>query len=716
MKTAILILSMFSFSALFSQTTIQGTVSDQNGDALIAANVYLKGTYDGTSSDENGAFEFTSEEKGAQTLVIEFLGYEALEQEILLEEKTIALQARLKQVFNELKAVTITSGAFEASDKKKTVVLTSLDMITTAGASGDVTGALQTLPGTTTVGESGRLFVRGGDSRETKTYIDGALVHAPYTTTPPQTAVRGRFNPFLFKGTIFSTGGYSAEYGQALSSVLLLDTKDIQDQDQIDFSIMSLGLDAAATKKWENGAVTATASYINLSPYLSFTPQNLDWDRAPNSISGAVSFRQKTSKSGLFKLYTTYDRSKSTINYLNLNQASSKVPYTLKNNYGYVNATWKDVLGEKWALKSSFSYTDNSDLATVDNRSSDNQLNGAHVKNVFTFFPNPKTTLKFGAEIFTDRLDQTLTDDSGSLRDAFKQNRYVAFTEADLYTSTKFVARVGARLEYSDYLDRANWSPRLSAAYRVSDESQFSASYGWFYQDPADRFLRYDDQLSYERADHVIVNFQSTQKNRTFRVETYYKKYRDLVKSVSDQNVYGNGGDGYAYGLDLFWRDKASIKNGQYWISYSYIDTKRNYLNYPEEAIPGFTSKHNLSVVYKHWFSSLKSLVGGTFSYSSPRRYNDPNTTIFNGAKTPSYRSVNVNWSYLYRQHVIFYAAVTNLPGFKNEFGYQYAPEPNSNGVYEGNKIVPFADRFFFLGCFVTLSRRGDKNQLDKIQ
>ncbi|MEJ7665878.1 MAG: hypothetical protein WKG07_43365 [Hymenobacter sp.] len=56
----------------------------------------------------------------------------------------------------------ITGGAFEASDERRAAVLKPLDMLTTAGANADIAAALNTLPGTTRVGEEGKLFVRGG--------------------------------------------------------------------------------------------------------------------------------------------------------------------------------------------------------------------------------------------------------------------------------------------------------------------------------------------------------------------------------------------------------------------------------------------------------------------------------------------------------------------------------------------------------------------------
>ena len=68
--------------------------------------------------------------------------------------------------------------------------------------------------------------MRGGEADETQIFIDGIRVFTPYSPTAKNIPTRGRFSPFLFKGITFSTGGYSAEYGQALSSVLLLNSTD----------------------------------------------------------------------------------------------------------------------------------------------------------------------------------------------------------------------------------------------------------------------------------------------------------------------------------------------------------------------------------------------------------------------------------------------------------------------------------------------------------
>lgn len=720
MKLVILFFIIF-LSCLngFSQTVISGKVTQEKDEPLPGANVYLQGTYDGVSTNTNGEFKFKTMKTGPFVLLVEFMGYEPFSQKLEINGDSIILNVRLKEAFNQLNAVTITAGTFEASDKKQAVTITPIDMVTTAGAVGDVYGALQALPGTTVNGESGRLFVKGGDSEESQTYIDGSLVPVPYNSSAPNLAVRGRFNPFMFKGTVFSTGGYSAEYGQALSSVLLLATNDMPEEDQLDLSFLTVGLEFAGTKKWNSGAVTGTISYNNLAPYMSLAPQNYHWVNAPESTTGALSFRQKTSKTGMFKFYSSIDNGRFVLSQQNLDAGGGMTDYELGNNNVYMNASWNDKLGEKWAISSAASYTRNKDDIHFDQTRVLRQLEGSYLKSTFSYPFSEKFILKLGGEIFSKTYTQNVESTEEVHDNNFTNNTFSGYSEAQIWASSKFVARIGGRLEYSGYLNSFSLSPRLSAAYKITDNSQFSAAYGWFYQNPVDDYLLYTDLLKPERADHYTISFQSSINGRTIRAELYYKDYKDLVKLNGGEfylpTSYTNQGSGYAKGLDLFWRDKKLIKNGDYWVSYSYLDTRRNYRNFPGKAVPTFASKHNLSIVYKHWFGSLRSYPGLNFRYSSPRVYNDPNSAEFNGKKMLPYRSLDVSWSFLYRQNIIIYGAVTNIAGFKNEFGRTYSSNRDASGNYQSAAIRPSSNQFFVLGCFITLTRKGNANQLDKI-
>ena len=242
MKKLLLLICLFLQSFAFAQSTVSGIVTDQNNEPIFGANVYLKGTFDGASTNEKGSFNFTTEETGIQILVISFLSFES--KELSLEVSQMQnLSIKLRENVDALNAVILSAGSFEAGDNAKVTALKPLDIVTTASALGDVMGALQTLPGTSTVAEDGRLFVRGGRAEETQIFIDGIRVFTPYSNTTNNIPARGRYSPFLFKGITFSTGGYSAEFGQALSGVLELNTINEPDQEKTDISVMDGWMD-----------------------------------------------------------------------------------------------------------------------------------------------------------------------------------------------------------------------------------------------------------------------------------------------------------------------------------------------------------------------------------------------------------------------------------------------------------------------------------------
>jgi hypothetical protein len=717
---ALLILLTLLQLGLAAQNRITGQVMDASGESLTGANIYLDGTYDGCTSNLEGRFILETLETGEQELRIEYIGFKAFEKNLILEGGTIDLgQITLKEELNELTAVTITAGTFEAGDKKKSIALSSIDMVTTDGSSGDVYGALQALPGTTTVGESGRLFVKGGDSRESKTFIDGTLVYVPYSSSSPNQSVRGRFSPFMFSGMMFSTGGYSAEFGQALSSVLSLQTNAMPVEDQLNISLLTVGAELGGTKSWDKAAVTATLSYNNLTPYMKIVPQYTSFEKYPQSLSGDISFRLKTAKSGLLKFYATANRSSLATLEESLNQPGSAYNYKLVNDNYFINSSWTGEIRKDWILSAAFSYTNNTDKEAIDSIHMHEALQGTHTKLTLKHRISDRIKILAGTEWYSRSYGIEFPKAETASRSSYLNNTLTGFMESELYASSRFISRVGLRFEYSDYLKRSSLAPRISTACKLGMAGQLSLAYGWFFQDPDDAYLIYNPELEYERADHITLNYLFTRDERMLRTELYFKNYKNLVRygwsGEQDYTFINNTGDGYAYGLDLFWRDKKSIKNGEYWISYSYIESVRDYLDFPEQAIPNFSSKHNLSLVYKHWIEGLRSMLGTSYHYSSPRYYNNPNTPEFNGEQTKPYHSLNMNWSLLLRQNVIMYFTVSNILGYDQQFGYSYASTPGPDGIYNSKPILPGAKRWFLVGCFITLSKDKSINQLDKI-
>lgn len=719
MKFFTLLLSIFCVYPVFAQITLSGIVTDEKGAPVTGANVYLQNTYDGVSTDLEGNYAFSTEETGEQTLIVSAIGFKEFHQSVVLSDDEITIRAILKEIINKMDGVVINAGAFEASDRHKAVVLSPMDIVSTAGALGDIAGAINTLPGTQTVGESGRLFIRGGDSYETKVFIDGMRVHQPYHSSVPNVPTRGRYSPFLFKGTTFSTGGYSAEYGQALSSALILDTKDFPDQTQTDISLMSIGGDVTHQQLWENTSVSVKTEYTNLYPYMAVIPQDFDWEKAPEAAGSSLIFRRKTSDTGLLKLYTDYTYNQFALNQPNIDHLSRKDSLDLHNHNFYLNTSYREVIGQKWTMHAGLSYTNNKDFLNINRTKVREADEGLHAKLTFVHDLSDRIAFRMGGEYFHQNYQEDFTD--AQIQDTFSrgfENNLVAgFLEADLYLSNKLVARTGGRIEYSSLLKAANMAPRLSLAYKTGENSQISLAYGEFYQTPEPDLLKITNDLKYEHARHWIVNYQIMKKDRIFRIEAYWKKYTDLVRfeTLSNIQTYSNTGEGFARGIDVFWRDKHTIRNGDYWISYSLLDTQRNYRDFPTTAMPDFASRHNFSVVYKHFVTDLRTQFGGSYSFASGRPYENPNNPEFHADFTKPYHNLSLNAAHLIRQHIILYAAVTNVLGTDNVFGYEYASQPNASEVYERIPIRQGAKRFLFMGLFVTLTKNKQENQLDNL-
>ncbi len=712
-------LILLKLSILNAQHTISGTVTDSEMNPIAGANVYLEGTYDGGTTDENGRFRFETEEIGNQNLVVSMISYDSYMQfgDISFFSN---MDIVLKEAMNQLTGVTLTAGTFEAGDNSKVSVLKPLDIVTTAGAAGDFIGALQTLPGTSNVSEDGRLFVRGGQAGETQVFIDGLRVFQPFNATANNIPTRGRFSPFLFKGITFSTGGYSAEYGQALSSVLLLNTTDEPDQEKTDISILSVGAGLGRTEIWGNKSLSANAQYINLAPYQWIIPneQGARWNKPYESFSGETVYRSKTDK-GIFKFYTGFNQANLDVDQEDIN-FDDFVNFRLKNSNLYANTTYKHFLDKEWTVTAGASISsDRNDIGFEENDITANETAG-HLKiKVKKNFSN-RFQLNFGGEHFITKYQENFQAPDGFRFDAgFRDHLSSGFAEADIFLSNDFAMKLGVRGEHSSLLNTSNIAPRISVAYKSSDKGQFSLAYGDFYQNPLSESLKFDESLNFEKTSHYILNYQYLSNGKTFRAEAYHKDYDELVKFDTEMpqfnSTFTNLGSGYASGIDIFWRDNRSIKNLDYWASYSYLNTKRDFRNFRESARPNFAPAHSLSLVTKYWVEDWRSQIGISYNYGSGRPYDNPNTTEFLAEKTTAFNSINMNWAYLISQQKILFFSVSNVTGFKNVNGYQYANAPNMDGVFDRRAIRPTADAFFVIGFFWTLSEDKRSNQLDNL-
>ncbi len=712
MKIILKISLLFLSISGFSQTTISGKITDSKNKPNAAANVYIDGTYDGATANDLGEFRFTTTAKGEQVLVVSSLTYDVLKTPIVIEEFQFQTLI-LKKSINSLDEVIITAGTLQAGDKSRVSVLKPLDILTTAGNPGDIVSAFKTMPGTQTVGESGKFFVRGGEANETQTFIDGVRVPQPYIQTANNVPTRSTFSPLLFKGTSFSTGGYSAEYGEALSSILVMNTIDEADLEKTDVGLMSVGLAAGTTKKWKKDSFSLNTNYVNLAAYQALLPDNIKWIKPYQSIGGESVFRHQF-ESGLLKVYVSFNAANFDLEQDNIN-FPDRLHTLNKNANFYSNTSYKGGFGNNWKVFAGLSFGYSQNKGVFDIYDFDNVEKASHLKMKLTKTISDRVKTSFGADYFYTNFSESVAN----YNSGYNSNIAALYSETDILFSKNLVTKAGFRLSRNYLLAENAISPRLALAYKVAKNKQFSLAYGTFEQAPRQDYLKYDTHLQSEKAAHYILNYEYNKNKQMFKAEVYYKKYDDLVKydtkTVLYNSNFNNNGTGFAKGVELFWRDGKNIKNLEYWLSYSYIDTKRDYQNFPKEATPSFVADHTLSLVTKYWINDWRSQIGATYSFSSGRPYNNPNETNFMNGKTKTYNNLSVNWAYLISSQKILFFSITNIAGIKNVYGYDYANTPNSNGIFKSQAITPTADRFFFVGFFWTISKDKKTNQLENL-
>jgi hypothetical protein len=704
-------------------TRLSGRVLDAAGRPLPGANVFLKTTFDGATTDSLGGFAFTTTASGTLPLVVTLVGYE-------LQEAPLALPAgggplalpthRLRESRAALADVVVLAGAFEASDARRAAVLKPLDILTTAGANADIASALNTLPGTTRVGEEGKLFVRGGAASETRTYLDGLPVASPYGGAVSGVPARGRFSPTLFKGTLFSTGGYSAEYGQALSAVVNLNSIDLDPETQTGLTLLSVGGALSRTRRWERTSLSASADYTNLTPYYGLTAPDQRWAQAPQRLGGSLRLAHRTGESGLLKIYATYASQQVATRQAdpNLSFAAAGRLTALRNDNAYLNATFRSALRRGWSLNTGLALSREQNVVRPEPQAINETEQTATARLVLT---NDSAStwfnLKLGAEATAQyyALRYQATADAPVYTPAFLEKRTAVFAESDLSLAPRLSGRVGVRGEYSALLNKANLAPRLALAWQLGAGSQLSAAGGLFYQTPANDLLRVQPALGFEQAAHYILSYQRSTASRTLRAELYYKDYQKLARfdiyNVLDPSRYANTGQGYARGLDLFFRDRyQTLKKVDFWVSYGLLDTRRQARADLALAVPTFAATHNLSVVGKYWLEKQHLLLSGTFSYGSPRAYFDPNQLGYNQGCTPSFQSLDLSVSYLThiaRQFTVVHLSVTNALGRDNVFGYRYAAAPDAaTGQYAAVPVRQLAPQMVVAALLISINKK----------
>ncbi|MFN5136055.1 MAG: TonB-dependent receptor plug domain-containing protein, partial [Chitinophagaceae bacterium] len=386
----------------------------------------------------------------------------------------------------------------------------------------------------------------------------------------------------------------------------------------------------------------------------------------------------------------------------------------------------------KWRLSAGVSYSNNRDdlkfgmtdankndvvlgsLGFAKNFDIENRGNYFNSKLVLEKRFKGLNALRFGAEYnhSNDKVNFILFTGQ-KFPSVIKENIYSLFAEKDVYITNNLAAKLGLRAERSELFNRNNIAPRASLAYKVGKNAQASLAYGQFFQNPENRNLPALNPLNFQKATHYIAQYQKTTSLTTFRIEAFYKDYDNLVKTglVNNQpRAVSNAGFGDAKGFELFWRDKKTIKNLDYWISYSFLDTKRDFANFPFAITPNFAAKHTASLIVKKFVTDWKMNVNFSYNFASSRPYyniqpdvNNSGKFVFSDrGKIDPFHNVSFALNYLpkigkkdAKSFVVYVLSISNVFNFKQQFGYNYS----FNGQRR-QEIVPPSRQFIFIGAF----------------
>lgn len=216
----LLMIPVLLFGQNKSDAMIYGKVIDNNGSVIELVNIAVMGTAYGTSSNNRGQYELALPSETELEVVFSFIGYEQVKKNVKLKKGE---ERKLDIV---MKSMSMTLPEAVISDRQiNSATITRLDareisFVPGSGAGG-VEDLVKTLPGVSSTNElSSQYNVRGGNFDENLIYINGIEIYKPFLVGSGEQEGMSVINPRLVSNIDFSAGGFSAEYGDKLSSVL----------------------------------------------------------------------------------------------------------------------------------------------------------------------------------------------------------------------------------------------------------------------------------------------------------------------------------------------------------------------------------------------------------------------------------------------------------------------------------------------------------------
>jgi len=686
---------LFFSSSLFAQDgNIRGFVYDKaTGEPIIFTNVVLKGTTYGAPTDQNGYFSITNLPAGTYTVIATSLGYETSTVVVDLKENGIENRKfYISESSVNLGDVTISADKVESQNTVKMSVtkLTPKEIkkMPSIGGEPDLAQYLQVLPGVVFTGDQGgQLYIRGGSPVQNKVLLDGMIIYNPFHSI-------GLFSVFdtdIMRNADVYTGGYGAEYGGRISSIMDITTRDGNKKrlagkiSATTFGAKAL-LEGPIKKQSEAGGgsssflISAKSSYIDQSSELLYN--NLDADGLPYTFTdlyGKVSLNADNGSKINFFGFNFKDE----VDYPSL----AKIDWNsvgLGANFVLIPARSQVLMEGVFAYSKYETGIDENNFAGgLTDRNS--LIKGFNMGMNFTSFSGANES-KYGFEINGFSTDFSFVNQSKIKVSQAENTTEIAGYFTYTINKGRFVIEPGLRLHYFASLSELSPEPRLGLKFNATDkfrlkfasglyaQNLMSASsdrdivnlfYGFLSgpQDLQDNLVTQDGDIkkinsSLQKAQHFILGFEyDITRNLNVNVEGYLKRFTQLTnlnrnqvrEDIAPYNVVGDEKyvdevfrseyiveTGDAYGVDIVF--KYEKKQISLWAVYSLGKVTR--WDGIQEYAPVFDRRHNVNLVGSYafgedrdWSFDARWNLGSGFPFTQTSAFYEQNT-FANGINT----------------------------------------------------------------------------------
>lgn len=555
---------------------LKGVVIDaETGSPLIGTSVLIVGTDQGAATDAEGKFNIADVPIGSYAIQFRSIGYDPLTQTdvIVRAGRPTNLEARLTARTIELESRTVESGYFAPTptEPTSTTSLSAEEIRRAPGSAGDVSRVMWTLPSIAKVNDQvNNLIVRGGSPTENSFYVDNIEIpninHYPLfgTSGGPISLV----NTDFIKDADFSAGGFSAAYGDRLSSVMALEFRE-GNRDKInmqaDFNFAGIGgiIEGPLANKRGSWMFSARRSYLDLlvdAIGVGVVPKYSDYQ---GKLVYDLSPRSRLSVLGILGVdYINFDR-ESAIDEGNITDGWSK-----GHEYA-VGANWRYLWGQRGYSNTSVSYLSTRSKAHYFETSTGNELvrqddrdGAAQMRNVNFLKLNDRHKLEFGfdAKYEVDDYDHYASAYTNFFGDSIpplvidkqvRSPKLGGFVSYIVRPLPRWTATLGARYDYFEYTGNSSVSPRATLSYRASENTTLNGAFGIYSQTVPMVLLSQQDSnrdLKDPKAYHYILGLEEMLGVDTrLRVEGYYKWYENFPMNVDqpemfiiDEMIYNN--------------------------------------------------------------------------------------------------------------------------------------------------------------------------------